>query len=352
MASSLLASYPQSTWDAAAVSLRDNSGLALIELDDITLQQISKTAFESTLSHLAMFANDFSQHISPLADAAHATGYHGASDASSMSRYNQFREGLVFSDGNKLKQCSGDAHADDDDDDDRFKYASLQKYLNELEDMLHCIAEHVCRGIERELGLSEGWFQANFGPTRCSSQWHVKRYLPPIVQTDADTVTEDNYSTKNLLPIHTDPSLISIIIHDRPGKQTGAQGLQYSHTGADGTRQYINVSHSGHAVAVVFVGSVLGHVTGNYYPACRHYVAPPMQQQHRMAATLFLRPSPHARLVVPPSLQLRHVKMKRNDMTFGEWNMRVSKRYMKGNGKTLACNVDGKQAEAKQCADG
>jgi isopenicillin N synthase-like dioxygenase len=86
-------------------------------------------------------------------------------------------------------------------------------------------------------------------------------------------------------------------------------------------------------LAVVLVGSVLGHVTGDYYPACRHLVTAAKTPEHRMAATLFLRPNASAKLVVPPSIKLQNVKLKRNDVTFEEWNKRVSKRYMKGNGK-------------------
>eukprot|EP00957_Ditylum_brightwellii_P097124 7396824-Ditylum_brightwellii.AAC.1 len=76
----------------------------------------------------------------------------------------------------------------------------------------------------------ENWFQGKLGPTCTSSQWHVKQYvspppppLPPlstqngINNINSDDDNNDNDKDKNvLLPIHTDPSLISIVIHDKP----------------------------------------------------------------------------------------------------------------------------------------
>lgn len=315
-ARSCLDSLPESTWDAAAKGLRENFGVALIDLTDPSLQEVSNRAFRSTLRHLPDLRNDTSEHIAPTADSAHATGYHGASDASSMSRYNQFREGIVFSDSGKLKSQ---------------KYNPLQRDLNALQDLLHSIAACVCRGIERDLSLPQNWLQTAFGPMRTGSQWHIKRYLP-----SRSTSRSTDVPHNDLLPIHTDPSLISIIIHDRPGKQAGSQGLMYSAM-TGGERKYVSVSHSGTAVAIVLVGSVLSQLTGQYYPACRHLVAASPDHSevpfHRMAATLFLRPVGTAKLVVPPSVSLRHVAMKQQNVTFDEWNMRVSRRYMKRNGE-------------------
>jgi isopenicillin N synthase-like dioxygenase len=316
--SSILSSYPPSVWDDAAASLRDNSGVALIDLIEAPLHEISKQAFQSFVDHVPRLKADTTVHIPPSADSAHATGYHGASDASSMSRYNQYRQGLVLSDGARLEG-----------------YEDLPTKLDALQDLLHSIAEHVCAGIERDLDLPHGWFQEAWGPTRQGSQWHIKRYVQP--KSDSS-----DGAPLNLLPMHTDPSLISVIILNRPGKQEGAQGLSYVPQPSTGSRNSDTAKHhkdsieipfSGHAVAIVLVGSVLSHWTGQYYPACRHFVQASTHAAPRMAATLFLRPFSNARLVVPPSTKLQSVALARShqpSVSFEEWNLRVSRRYMKG----------------------
>ena len=94
-------------------------------------------------------------------------------------------------------------------------------------------------------------------------------------------------------------------------------------------QQFFNVPCSGHAVATVFVGSVLQHVTGGYFAACRHRVVYDTESNdERMAATLFVRPSPTARLTLPPSPILKECKVKGN-LTFAQWNARVSRNYEK-----------------------
>jgi isopenicillin N synthase-like dioxygenase len=326
MASQRLSSYPQSTWDTTACDLRDNCGVALIELTDEVLQEISKRAFQTTLVSFPCLQNDISLHIPSTADSAHATGYHGASDRSSMSRYNRYREGLVFSDGTQLLdeivECTNG---------NTKEYSNLFKDCAALEDLLHSVAEYAMHGIERILKLPENWFFNNFGPTRTSSQWHIKRYH--MAKRDAVDNKEEEDRQNELLPTHTDPSIISVIIHDREGKQAGCQGLKFSKEGANG-RDWIEVPYSGHGVAVVLVGSLLSHITGGYFPACRHSVSLTQPLEHRMAATLFLRPVGRARMIAPPSHMLQHVVLKRDNLTFEEWNMRVSKNYMKSKKNT------------------
>ena len=87
--------------------------------------------------------------------------------------------------------------------------------------------------------------------------------------------------------------------------------------------------YHGHAVAVVFAGSVLDRITGGAYPAARHRVAvadPDAMGLSRVAATFFWRPAPNATLKSPPSPKLPEgVACK--PMMFSTWCKRTAKRY-------------------------
>lgn len=245
--------------------------------------------------------------IPPDADSAHVTGYHLTEG---MSRYNAHREGLVFSDGNLVGNDE------------------LQVAMKKMFDSLHSIAQDVLTALEQEWNLPQGWFQNTLGPTENHSQWHMKRY----VQTPIDTTTDnDDKNTDNntiLLPVHTDPSLISVVIHDFPGIQEGAMGLEYQTS--DG--KWVEISQSGHASATIFVGSVLSFITGGTIKAAKHRVVlnshGSSNNRGRMAATLFVRPQGTAQLLVPPSRRFQDVTLKKQT-TFEAWNSRVSRNYMK-----------------------
>jgi len=133
--------------------------------------------------------------------------------------------------------------------------------------------------------------------------------------TATATTTMPSLLTKEgeriILPMHTDPSLISVVIHDNDRGRTtkddddggggGALGLQYYHPKK---RKWIEPDEHGHDVATIFVGSVLAYLTSGRFPGSKHRVIEikDKQQQHlkqRMAATLFLRPQPSALLQVP-----------------------------------------------------
>lgn len=237
------------------------------------------------------------------ADSAHVTGYHPA--GGSMSRYNLFREGFVWSDEGTM-----------DISDSEFNVSTRQ-----LEDLLHFVAQSVLQSIEQDLELPVGWFEKNFGPTRKHSQWHLKRFVE---------TADPNQKESHWLPAHTDPSLISIVIHDRIDSQEGGYGLEYKD--ASSSSKWEPVAKSGHAVAIVMVGSVLSQITGGLFPACRHRIS--QQPGERMAATLFLRPAPRARLHVPPSPLLQHVSWKHPcNMTFDQWSSRVARNYQNGKHK-------------------
>jgi len=296
------------------------NGVALLEIPTSFEQEsttIPQAAFSSSTEALDLLlgASDALKCLCPAVidestDSAHATGYHRVGRMS--ARYNAHREGFVFSDGQEfsIKQCP-----------------SFRPNCALLQELLHQTADTVLDMICRHLELPLGWFQDQLGPTRDHSQWHIKRYVDTALLSPDKATKEPSaicQDTLEWLPTHTDPSLISIVVLNRPGKKEGSGGLQYSKN-----KQFVDVPWSGHAIAIVFVGSVLQHLTGGYFTACRHRVVRTAEKE-RMAATLFVRPAPTAVLALPPSpvLEQSNVKVKGN-LTFSQWNARVARNYEK-----------------------
>ena len=321
---------------------------------------------------------------------------------------------------------------DDDDDEHKANHnCSACRYLTDFSSMfysLHGIVDYVLFAIERKLELvseqkqqqqqrsstqnnqsngddkndnddvrnnnnnnidniTMGWFQQHLGPTETSSQWHIKRFVE-VEENNREEESINNNDSKSssssflteegehiTLPMHTDPSLISIVIHDDSstidGGGHGALGLQYYHPRE---RKWIEPEAHGHSVATIFVGSVLAHLTSGRFPAAKHRVIDKQQQQQqhqqdekppkqqRMAATLFVRPQPSALLRVPlPSPWLIQQIQKEEDdrhadsensssnnktnqskkkkpsskppITFDAWLKRVAKNYEKQKNK-------------------
>lgn len=289
--------------------------------------------------------------IAPEADSAHVTGFHHAGE---MSRYNIQREGIVFSDN----QCSCSDYIKEANNqwEEQNSDTTRSSCLSDLSGMfwsLHGIADRVLLAIERKLELDDpesnkgsgcdlvgstrqrkiGWFQRHMGPTETASQWHMKRFVVGAEEERerADVKSNDGEPAKILrtetgeritLPMHTDPSLISVVIHDSHGERTpedndsdyngdtkeahGALGLQFYHPKE---KRWVEPEAHGHSVATIFVGSVLAHLTCGKFPAAKHRVVEtasgvPQDVEtlllpKRMAATLFVRPQPSALLRIP-----------------------------------------------------
>ena len=234
-------------------------------------------------------------------DSASASGVHAAG---ALSQYNVCREGLIFSNGDTFDICDDGTFADE--------MATFFATAHGL-----CLA--ILAAIEGRLQLPTGWFDQAFGPFDRSSQWHVKRYVPDAAPPQA--VTADGKQV--LLPVHSDPSLISVIVHDAPGVRPGALGLECLAPRGE----WSEVSAHGHGVVTVLVGAVLDKVTGGLYPAAKHRVAAhdPVGLGRRVAATFFFRPSPAAWLVRPPSASLdsRPVRAIR----YRDWQAKVASKY-------------------------
>ena len=185
------------------------------------------------------------------ADSAHVSGAHTGGWG---SPYNAAREGFVFSNG----EVFGVGEGKDADD---FETAMADAFRVAL-----ATARDTLAGIERRLVLPCGWFEITFGPLADHAQWHVKRYRPECVSTHATD------GKKVLLPPHTDPSLISVVVHHAPGVNSGALGLEYL-APQNGHGAWKQVPHHGHAVATVFTGSVMARITRDAFPAATHRVA-------------------------------------------------------------------------------
>ena len=361
---------PQATWDDVASSLHENNGVATVRLPP-EASMVSRQAF-ATAQRAFDIAHSENRHNIPMiptdADSAHATGFHcHGSSGSALSRYNAHREGFVFSDGDLF------ALRDHSKEDDTLNFEGDMQKMHDL--LLHDIASNVLKAISRRLEIDtpegEEWFEKTYGPMAPASQWHLKRYVEPSSDSCKEMEDEEMSSTEDdveWLPVHTDPSLISIIIHDAPGVNRNAMGLQYSCSlplDESGRRQSVwkEVSEHGHGVATIFSGSLLSYITGGYFPSAKHRVIykPYLTERttgewimrQRQAATFFVRPNPKSILTVPPSQKFReinggiNVKIRR-EATFGDWLRRVSKNYMKGKQKKDKTKNQSSQKFSKQ----
>lgn len=342
-----------SIWDRVARELQINGGWAIVDLVDEDLSAIPHAAFAQArilLDHMrqVQLEPELSEEriavrtIPAGADSAHVTGYHPADSNNSLSRFNRYREGFVWSDGYEpiieedITQTPADTVAATVTTPATATItASFQKSTQDLHNLLHDIAQAVMGGLEREWDIPEKWFADALQARKAVSQWHLKRYVHASCHSDDSEAKIEgpplSTTIDDWLPAHTDPSLISVVIVDRPGKQTGSQGLEYSTRLPTGERVWREIPFTGHAVAVIFIGSVLGYITGGRLPACKHRVVPTMttgtkEQRDRMAATFFLRPTESAGLVVPPSPRFNGVSLKRR-RTFQSWLQRVAKNY-------------------------
>jgi len=132
-------------------------------------------------------------------DSANASGSHRAG---ALSSYNACREGFVFS--------NGDSYGVDGVPE--FEPATIA-----LLSAASAAARSLFAALERQMQLPAGWFEACFGPLADHSQWHLKRYCPEAAPPHATTAD----GRRVMLPVHSDPSLLSLVLHDAPGRQPG-----------------------------------------------------------------------------------------------------------------------------------
>ena len=233
-------------------------------------------------------------------DALDASGFHGFG---ALSKYNAHREGFIFS--NKTIYNPFDEKHE--------LFGAFAESMQFVRDAAMRVAASVLDAVADDLGSSES-FERRYGPLGPSLQWHLKRYAG---------------EGGTLLGVHTDPSLVSVVIIDREGIQEGAAGLEwYDPVG----KCWCEVAHSGHGVAIILAGSILEKVSSRAYKACRHRVVSTRAANARVAQTFFVRPSPDAPLVPVADVD-RGGRKKKSYQTFRQWKSRVSKRYERGNPK-------------------
>eukprot|EP00986_Skeletonema_menzelii_P007832 scaffold3117_cov208-Skeletonema_menzelii.AAC.1 len=212
--------------------------------------------------------------IDPSTDSGGWTGYHKASHLN--GRYNQHRQGFVFSNGELLK-----LHSNIDFESD------TKQFFHFVHDV---VASGVLRAIERRLELPESYFDKELGPTDNASQWHLKQYQVDELDepsSDETTPLSQQHDQKVLLPMHTDPSLISVVIIDSPRVLEGGKGLEVFQTNCakvtspnendckpkKNSGTWKAITHHGRDVAIIFVGSVLSYLTkGQVFSAIKHRV--------------------------------------------------------------------------------
>jgi len=372
-------SIPDEVMDQVALSLLHNSGVATLVLPDVLTQihkksfQIAHKAIQKCQSVQSSFScSSSSPSCCPMIDPQHTnsatvTGYHASGEENGMGRYNIYREGFVFSNGELF-------HIDSDDDD--VLSSTFEKEMGQMFDsMCRVIGKSVLRAIARYLKINQDWFKDQYGSMENSSQWHVKRFVEPCLNNQQQEQQELDMDQTKLaaaaggggvdddqgdddviewLPVHTDPSLISVIIHDSPGMNKGAMGLEYQTTATSTIsdkleqkkRIWNEVESHGHAVATIFCGSLMSYITGGLFQSAKHRVvyrrnwqqeekdpssAGDMEPRRRITATLFMRPGGDCYLAVPPSdiLMERTVKVRRN-CKFEDWIQKVSRNYQHG----------------------
>ena len=357
---------PKASIEKVAIDLIQNGGVATLYLPE-PLEKVFQSSFATASEALNVAstynATDKSEVsipiIEPNANSAHATGYHSAGGTNSLSRYNAYRQGFIFSNGEFF--------------DVPLANENFESAMRELfHSLSNTIAQQVIRGIAEHLQIDSEWFQDHFGPMEQSSQWHIKRFVQPNeehlhgttsglsgdkvmehhVQQQKQSQQQQQYSEMEWLPAHTDPSLISVVVHDAPGVQPGGLGLEYQVSIRDSldasgdssktTRIWKQVENHGHAVATILSGSVLSYITGGHFPSAKHRVIyePDGFQDgshRRQAVTLFVRPTGHSILQIPPSAALkdRNVKIRQN-CKFEDWLNKVSRNYQGAKHKNKA----------------
>jgi hypothetical protein len=265
-----------------AIASLQSSGFASVLLDQHS-ESLHCSSFEVAEKAVDIASDSLHpSRIDPLSDSAHATGLHGPGG---LSYYNAHRQGIVFSDGGW----------------ETFTLDGEPCFAEKMTDFFESaagVAETVLGALEHHLSLEPGWFERNFGPIRASSQWHVKKYVLPStstvneksqhevekIETPDESVDGHDDPGPNrpeeidschtnfsqvLLAMHTDPSLISVVLHHRSGRQAGAMGLEAL---GSSPGSWSELPRCGHGVASVLVGSVLERITSGLFPACRHRV--------------------------------------------------------------------------------
>lgn len=356
------------------LSLRD-FGCIQLQLNNPSDQMIVERGFKSAVEAMDfMKENKGSMNgtdckpiplLTKTDDAQHATGYHPANSAS-LSRYNIHREGFVFSDSNLF-----DTNIDDSIFSFRDDMIAMRGILHKLAiNAWHMLEEEVMeymvnKNEKHDISNEEfECFRSQFFAKDESeqdmekhSQWHIKRYdyhdkSNCTIHGELDTQSEEK--ERLLLGSHTDPSLLSVVIHDNPNNSIGCRGLEIldNENSIDSLKKWIELPQHGHKVYTVLIGGAMARLLseGKFKP-CLHRVnakGAGMKGQWfnssidapRVVATYFLRPSPKT-ILSPINLSYDAISQNsrsgfksklprsKRPISFHDWCARTSKNYSK-----------------------
>jgi len=230
-------------------------------------------------------------------------GYH---TFGGLSKYNENRCGFIFENEDVL-----DLLRDEDEE------SPFVGTINHWRDSFHQLAHEILSRLANQLGLysetsdsSNDYFDREFNFVG-HGQLHMKRCRNSI----------EDPSNKVRLLAHTDPSLLSLVIHDRPSQQMlqGAMGLQVNHRER---RQFESLACGGWKVVTVFAGDILGRISQQRIHAPLHRVVV-TEENPRLAATIFIQPELSAQLK-----NLDGETSKSNPpMTYATWKERKYGKY-------------------------
>jgi isopenicillin N synthase-like dioxygenase len=187
-------------------------------------------------------------------------GYHGLGG---LSKYNKDRSGFIFEDETVLDLLDHGSGRE-----------SFVATVHKWRQAQHDLAAALLRRLAEQLGAPPAYFEAQLR-FMGKGQLHVKRFRGAGDRKAAQEFASDlaEGPIVRLLP-HTDPSLLSIVLHDfddSNGLQEGALGLEVWHTGRG---CYKPLPAAGWSVATVMAGDVLARI-------CASAVAP----KHRVVAS-------------------------------------------------------------------
>ena len=252
---------------------------------------------------------------------------------------------------------------------------SFESAMEQVRSILHNLSIQAIQEIEATLEIDPGFIQNHYGlgtPQQNSSQWHLKRYSQEINKSisNGDDQNNDNNDFDLALGVHTDPSIVSVVIHDAIGIQDGGLGLEHAkkiddrsdcqspHSKPSTTTGecWYEVPYHGHGIATIMCGSALARIMQvgentnkdpkvdalrKFFPPVKHRVVmkeelssvDSQNRRRRMAMTYFLRPVPSSILEPLPIFTELLVTPPRKKLAFGTWYQRVQSRYGKSKSK-------------------
>jgi len=202
-------------------------------------------------------------------------GYHGYGG---LSQYNSNRSGFIFENEDVLDLLDQGNEAN-----------SFVATVHKWRRAQHDLAAALLRRLAMQLGLPPAHFEDELRFAG-KGQLHVKRFSG---ENDGGETEHFDDAVVRLLP-HTDPSLLSIVLHDyddSTGVKKGAMGLEFWRSDR---ASYEPLPAAGWSVATVMAGDVLSKICASVV-APKHRVVARCQQEVIQAYSCTLHRSTHAK---------------------------------------------------------